>query len=560
MTSLTMRRVLLASSLSLLAGTAACGSNEATDEGSECVGAKCDDVDGGEDDAARVCVGVRGNGQLIFAHFASLARIAEHYGPIWGGAGGSSGSITLFLLDSMQQNTALEFCGSAPCTRAEQGVRLGLLLKSMNGYAGVLGMTPEAAAIGQLAPLAKRFGDAGIEALAETDPVAAQQALLDLLGSEDLKDLVNAELVDTITSSPDPAFHVRDFAKALASLGSFDVGCTPEQLEMGCNAKSIFVRPGLLDFGSLVEKIGRIADFYAGLGPQDAARWKTWLDGCAGVSKGASWTTVAAAPLGDGTCGGEFTAMAEAYREGVLAAGGRPTRLDQPIGDGLAALISTSVLTGGAVDAFATARADYQAATDYTMDVSFDDVRFGYWGAADDLARVEGNPLGFEDLKTQKFLSLGTATWAEALSFSPAEPGLARALEINDAYVSAGGWSDLHPTLVLANLGCEETIYVTRRGEESGFATGVARELGMTAEQSAALYDLSAASSFAASITAADAVWCTDWNAKSPTDLAGVFADGYGAPMQSTAAFFTDAEDPYSMISPSLGLAGCSAP
>lgn len=549
-----MRRALLWTSLFLLA----CGDATTASDDAACEGAKCDDPDGEGDDAARMCVGVRGNGQLIFAHFASLARIVEHYGPVWGAAGGSSGSITMFVLESMQMNPALAYCGEAACTRAEQGQRLGLLLKSMNGYAAVLGQTPEAAAIGQLAPLGQRFAESGIAALAETDPVAAQQALLELLGSDDIRDLVNPELVETVTSSPDPAFHVRDLGTALASLGSFDVGCTPEQAMMGCNPKAIFVRPGLLDFPSLVEKIGRIGDFYAGLGPQDAARWQAWLDGCTPASLGASWPQIAAAPLGAGTCGGEYTAMLEDYRAALVASGARPTRLDQPIGGQLAALVSTSVLTGTAVDAFASARADYGAAEPYTLDVAFDDVRFGYWGAADDLGRVEGNALGFDDLKTQKFLSLGTATWGEALSFSPAEPGLARALEIDGQNVSAGGWSDLHPTLVLGNLGCDEIVYVTRRGEESSFATGVAAELGMDEAARAALYDLGGNSSFAASIAGADAVWCTDWNAQSPTDLASVFADGYGAPMEARSPFFTEAAEPYAGVAAALGLRGCS--
>jgi hypothetical protein len=552
-----MRRFVVSTCL-LALSVAACGADGDGPDDAECSGAKCDAVDDDETDAARMCVGVRGNGQLIFAHFASLARIAEHYGPVWGAAGGSSGSITMFVLDSMQLNPAIATCGTAECTRAEQGVRIAALLKSMNGYAAALGETPEAAAVGQLAPLAKRFADSGIAALAETDPVAAQTALLDLLQSEDLRDLVNPEIIDTITSSPDPAFHVRDLATALAGLGSFDVGCTPEQAMMGCNSKAIFVRPGLLDFPSLVEKIGRIGDFYAGLGPQDASRWYGWLDGCAAAGKGKSWPELAAAPLGASTCGDEFAAMITEYRNAVTSSGARPVRLDQPIGGSLAALVSTSVLTGAAVDTFARARADYDAGSEYTLDVAFDDVKFGYWGAADDLAKVESNALGFDDAKTKKFLSLGTATWGEALAFSPAEPGLARALEIDDTHVSAGGWSDLHPTLVLANLGCEEIVYVTRRGDESGFATGVATELGMDAAAGTALYDLDAESSFATSIAEADAVWCTDWNAQSPTDLAGVFADGYGAPMQSSAPFFTDAAEPYAQIREDLALRGCS--
>ena len=258
----------------------------------------------------------------------------------------------------------------------------------------------------------------------------------------------------------------------------------------------------------------------------------------------------------------EFAAMLGEYRTAQASQGARPARLDHSIGavspGSISALVSTSVLTGAAVDTFARARADYSAGAEYTLDVEFDDVQFGYWGATADLAKVESNVLGFDDAKTAKFLSLGTATWGEALSFSPAEPGLARALEIDGTHVSAGGWSDLHPTLVLANLGCEETVYVTRRGDESGFATGVAMQLGMDAAGGTALYDLDADSSFTASIAEADAVWCTDWNAQSPTDLAGVFSDGYGAPMESSSPFFTQAPDPYAQIRDDLALRGCS--
>ncbi len=542
----------------------ACGKDDDGNPQAQCEGAKCDDVDDGTDGDRRVCAAVRGNGQLIFAHFASLARITEHYGPLWGSAGGSSGSITQFLLESVQMNPAVARCGDEACTRAEQGQRIALLLKSLTGYAAVLGQTPEAAALGQLGGIAKQFHDAGIEALLQTDPAAAQTALLDLLQSDDLRDLVNEELVETITSSPDPEFHVRDIVGALSQLGSFSVGCTPEQAAMGCNPKAIFVRPGLLDFPALVSKIGRIADFYAGYGPQDGARMQAWLDGCAEPSRGKSWAEIAALPLAASSCGEEYTAMVTAYRAQVLAMPDTaPQRLGEPIGAQLSALVSTSVLTGAAVDAFAQARADYLAAQPYAMPVDFDAVRFGYWGAADDLAQVESNPRGFDDLKTSKFLSLGTASWGEALSYSPAEPGLARALELpDDAYgaaqVSAGGWSDLAPTLVLANLGCEEIVYVTRRGDESNFATGIAAEFGMDDAGRTALYDLDADSSYARSLEEADAVWCTDWNNQSATDLTGVFADGYGAPMQTDDPFFAGGSDPYAGAQAELGIRGCS--
>ena len=60
-----------------------CGADEnGGDAGGDagCVGAKCDDPLAEDFEARNVCVGIRGNGQLIFAHFAALSRIVEHYG------------------------------------------------------------------------------------------------------------------------------------------------------------------------------------------------------------------------------------------------------------------------------------------------------------------------------------------------------------------------------------------------------------------------------------------------------------------------------------------------
>ena len=55
--------------------------------------------------------------------------------------------------------------------------------------------------------------------------------------------------------------------------------------------------------------------------------------------------------------------------------------------------------------------------------------------------------------------------------------------------MSAGGWSDLAPTLVLKNMGCERVVYVTREGDESGFATKIAKNLGMDEAAWKALYE-----------------------------------------------------------------------
>lgn len=527
----------------LLLSVAAC---TGADPGGSTDCAKCDQPD--QRAEPRLCVAVRGNGQLITAHFASLARITEHYGLIDAAAGGSSGSITIFMTESVRKNPEVWQCGDAPCTERERAGRAALLLKSFPGYLAHLSTTDEAAAFLQLQPLVAKVQDAGIAALADTDVLAARDALLSVLQSPDVRDLINPELITLLQHSPDPAFHVRDLLDGIQKLGSFDA-----------DSDRIFLRPGLVDFESLGEKLGRAASFYAGYGPADHARMARWLDACAEPGRGKTWFEVAALPAGGSTCGGELDAMIGSYRAAFIAdEASIHSRIDDPVGDVMPALISTSVVTGASAARFADARRAYDAGTPTPLDVDFDDVRFGYFGNRADLARVADNGRGYADAKTARFLSLGEATWREVLSFSPAEPGLARALELPSGDVSFGGWSDLHPTLVLQNLGCEQVVYVTRRGDESGFAVGVARLLGMDAATEAALYDLDADSAFARSLAETDATWCTDWDHQRAFDLPGITRDGYTAPMQSTAAFFTAGDDPYPQVSASLGLRGCT--
>src|SRR5512141_842017 len=65
-----------------------------------------------QSDAPKLCAAVRGNGESILTHFASLSRIVEHYGVVDGMAGGSSGSITTFTYESILKNPAMQRCGT----------------------------------------------------------------------------------------------------------------------------------------------------------------------------------------------------------------------------------------------------------------------------------------------------------------------------------------------------------------------------------------------------------------------------------------------------------------
>ncbi len=535
---------------------AACGeSDNASSDSNNCEGAKCDAAgDDGRDEFEQrsYCVGVRGNGELITAHFASLARIIEHYGLTSGVSGGSSASITSFLLESIQMHPAVTTCGDVPCTDEQAANRAALLLKSLQGYLTVLAGTPEAAAITQLAPLAKTLADQDLEALAKSDPEAARAAFEDLLTSSDLRELINPELLELLQTSPDPAFHVQDVAGALAAAASFDAG-----------DPTILVRPGLIDFTALAEKVGRIGSFYAGYGDYDADGFEAFMAGCADAGRGLNWAELAALPVDDaGTrCGDAFNTLATRWRDDFIANEDvYVSRIDDQVGDVLPALISTSVITGDSAQRWAKARDQYFAAEEFAIDMDFDEIRFGYFGAKEDLDQVGRNAQGFDDLKSSKFMSLGQASWRRALSYSPAEPGLARALELPDTEnISAGGWSDLHPSLVLRNMGCDNVMYVTRTDVDlGGFADSVAHLLGMSDEVGAELYDLQRDSSITRSVAEADAVWCTNWNDIPATDVAAVSADGYGAALVTRDPTFTEGRQAYENIDPDLSAVGCT--
>lgn len=505
----------------------------------------CGDIRNIDGEGPTLCVGVRGNGQLITAHFASLARIIENHGLIDGVAGGSSGSITSFLLESIEMNPHVR-CDD--CSAEEQAARAALLFKSFQGYFGELLQTEEALAIQQVAGIYAQVQMQGVESLLESDPTAGVAALQQILESPDVAALINPEVPQLLASSPDPEYHARDIVGALAGAASFNA-----------DSPLILVRPGVIDFGAFAARIGRIGSFYAGYAPADGAAMEAYLAACATPSRGMTWGEAAQLPADGGSCGEAFSALVTGFRAELLAdESAYASRIDDPIGAEIHALISTSVLENDAVDAWTAARTSYQNAEGFDLNVSFDDVKFGYWGAAEDLTTVEENIYGFADSKTARFTSLGSPSWREALTFSPAEPGLARALELPDGRVSAGGWSDLHPTLVLRNMGCEQVIYVTRQGGESGFAQGVAGLLGMSGDDSFDLYDLSnRRSSYSRSVSEADGVWCTDWNNQSATDLLGVEADAYNAPFEVRDARLFEAG--YDNASERVGLPGCSA-
>jgi hypothetical protein len=502
--------------------------------------------------APQLCAAVRGNGESILTHFASLSQIVEHYGLVDGMAGGSSGSITTFTYESILKNPLMK----------RDPARIALALKSVQGYANAVGDSEEAVSIqGLAATVAKLKADyeaRGIDALGSAESVEAAKRLKEVLSIPEVRAIVNPEVFAMLADTQHLAFNVNEIKTSIAQLGAFSV-----------DDNRLFFRSGVLGWPALAQLFGRVGDFYAGYGPADAAGMTAWLDACAAPTQGKPWSEAANVALpGGGTCGAALGALVKSYRTKLRGAEGTfSSRIDERVGDPkspLHKLVSTAVLEREAVTKYQAARARYVSGEFPTGNIPFEpafsDVNFGYWGSDADLAKVEARAQKAEDLKSKKFSSLGNATWREILAASPAEPGLSRFVELADGRLSAGGWSDLAPSLVLKSIGCEHVVYVTREGDESGFATKIAKNAGMSESDWKNLYDLgNENSSYSRSVAAADGVWCTNWNAFGATQMSAMVLDAFDAPLETRPSFASARVlVPYARVTERTGKAGCT--
>ena len=84
----------------------------------------------------KYCVGIRGNGENVAAHWAGLARMVEEAGMPAGAAGGSSATVSLFLLESVAANPEIlkDIKSNPELAKRKQA----LLLKSIPAYVSQL--------------------------------------------------------------------------------------------------------------------------------------------------------------------------------------------------------------------------------------------------------------------------------------------------------------------------------------------------------------------------------------------------------------------------------------
>ncbi|MEL6892832.1 MAG: hypothetical protein AAFP84_14640 [Actinomycetota bacterium] len=490
------------------------------------------------------CAGVRGNGQRLFAHYGVLARQVEEYGAVKCIAGGSSGSITAFIHESIWANPDVHRCGQRRCRIRERDARTALMLKSVVGLVD----TGVVADVRLLADLVQDVSDLDIEALlAGPTPQEGVDAFVRAL--RDLGPLINQEVVELLLTSPDPVFHATDIIDGLQKGLSFVV-----------DDPRVFLRTSVLDTDAFALLLGSVGSFYAAYGPADRSGVAEWLETCARPSVGLTWEEAAVLPAADGeTCGEQFGRLFDEYRERFADLGG-PNRANDPVGWYLPAFGVTGVLTGDAVDRWEAARAAWIAADPIPFEPSFSDVGVGWWGKERELRRMDRRlDRRFDDLGSSQFVPLGQQTWREVLASSPAEPGFSPGVPLASGVVSVGGWADPLRVLPLEALGARRTITVNRRDGVGGFTEQVTRLLGASDADVAALYSpTDPASTFFRGLDQADGVWCTDWDTPPASDVDALFADGYGAPLITENRRFLRPRNGYVNVGPDFVIGGCT--
>lgn len=499
-----------------------------------------------------LCTAIRGNAHYLFTHFAAMARIVEHYGTIDALAGGSSSTMTMFLYESIIKNSFIREFNAGE----ERDLRVSLLLKSVLGTLDLVDASKEVMAFKHLIPVYQKASERGIFAIGFGDYKKMASAMLDLFRSEDFRELINPIIFKMLTNTDGLGYSsyptkIREARTALSSLVAFKA-----------SDQKLFFREGLINFDKLTEMFARLGQFYAGYEPVDPKSMREFLKLCGDESsRGLTWRQIANLKKADQTCGEHYKSLFQAFsRKYVGREKDFPSRVDESLGETVVSIVSTSIIDGSNdVSQYNKSLENYRLNRDPEFTLPFSQIKIGYWMPDSISSIVSANISQFNDLKSKKFLNLGSTSWRQALLISPAEPGLSKGVEVQaNVQISLGGWPDLAPVQILKAAECEQIVYITRESTETPFITtpsslnngrargGVAEQLNMTEDERWQLYELTnPQSSFSRAIQASDAVWCTDWNRFGNTEFEAMFDESYDARLVAKSSFFRSPRKPY---------------
>ena len=176
-------------------------------------------------------------------------------------AGGSSGSITTFTYESMLKNPVMHRCGTKRCSADADAARVALALKSVQGYANVVGDSEEAVSIKGLAATAAKlqadYAAKGIGALGTAESVEAAKRLKEVLSVPEVRAIVNPEVFTMLADVPHLAFNVNEIKTSITQLGAFSV-----------DDNRLFFRSGVLNWPALASALRARRRLLRGLRPE----------------------------------------------------------------------------------------------------------------------------------------------------------------------------------------------------------------------------------------------------------------------------------------------------
>jgi hypothetical protein len=484
------------------------------------------------------CLGIRGNGPYISGHFAVEDSLLEELGYASGAAGGSSGSISVFMIESVTINPIARLCGLTTANwdaafrecvvgkPAAHGGPLHTMLKTC-GTLPKYACADEREAARRSAFLLKAFpaylqkvGD-DVSLIKESfgDVQGLLAARSDLLKTEWLKyaslssfnasivaqrkadaarvfgvfsDIISPEWIEKATSSK---WHADDLLAAMKRAVSFNTEGDP----------GIMIRDGVVSFAGLARSLDRYANYLAAYLPEDKPGSNfadfalsmldlvdVLADPCSKSAVGKSWFEWAPA---NAACATKVVNSLSSYREALIKLGdgaGMARRSQDMIGAfGFKSVVATSVLDGASAQNWLAKRKEYERATSmvsFDVKYAFKDVKFGYFSAPTDVAAIDRLKTEGKNAKAKASVGLGQYSWQDVLNCSPQEPGLGRGVPLSElksgtpkiaSGISAGGWPDMHPHDILKQgIGCARTVYMTREGPEGDFPPGMLAVFG----------------------------------------------------------------------------------
>lgn len=495
------------------------------------------------DPKPQLCAAIQGNGDAIFAHFHSLARIISYYGLIDAAAGSSSGSITMFLYESMLLNPAIKDCTT--CNREEKAQRVSLMLKSLVGFFDQSPGRREGMALYDFLTRLQEIHKNGIWNRAERNaPEELTEAdfrhFASILGA-----LYNPRFEQVFKQSPDKRFHYRDYKMAL-NLGAWKI-----------DSPLVFLRPFPVTFEGIATIVGWIGNFYAGRNYTNQAHWNEFFETCQpDTLKEKTWGQIAYSNYDPNDfkgfitkgvrkatdCQKKFSVLMTDYLLQPKTPH-RNDRVNERVGNHLATYPITGLIIGDGVKKIQSAKKAYWNAQK-NIQINFDyekEFRVGYFGTKRQLKLLKKNvdaekAKGALDIKTSKFYPLPRFTWRDVFHTSPAEPSISEAIElVPDKIVSVSGWADPFPATILKMAECENTFFITAERKSFQLVNEVNALLG--GGKSGYVE-----SALARGLKDSDAVWCTNWNEFSdymkPENVYGLTESSFRAGFESKSPYF----------------------